>query len=118
VDEAQDAPVPLERVQARLFIYNTSNPVLLSASEARAGLLTPLLVTHSGSAFWNNVSVVPFSERSADTHALAERMMFFEPLPFVKRVVFVRTPHRGSCRVSALVMGPRARTRDPSPHVR
>jgi hypothetical protein len=30
--------------------------------------------------------------------------MFFEPLPFVKRVVFVATPHRGSYRVSTLVL--------------
>jgi hypothetical protein len=30
--------------------------------------------------------------------------MFFEPIPYVKRVVFVATPHGGSFRVSSLVM--------------
>ena len=41
---------------------------------------------------------------SGETRTLVERTMFFEPLPFVTRVVFVATPHRGSFRVSALVL--------------
>jgi hypothetical protein len=31
-----------------------------------------------------------------DERALLESLLFFEPLPFVKRVVFMATPHRGS----------------------
>ena len=42
---------------------------------------------------------------SAETRALVERTVFFKPLPFVKRVVFVATPHRGSFRVGTLVLG-------------
>jgi pimeloyl-ACP methyl ester carboxylesterase len=135
VNEVQNDPALRERVQIWLFIYNTSNPILYSASELRrtlqdivteldpegrdpalrqmvlighsqGGLLTRLMVTHSGNRFWDNVSRVPFSEvpMSAETRALFERSMFFEPLPFVKRVVFVATPHRGSYRVSTLVL--------------
>jgi hypothetical protein len=32
-----------------------------------------------------------------------EKTMFFTPLPFVTRVVFIATPHRGSFRVTTLV---------------
>ena len=135
VNEVQNDPVLRERVQLWLFLYNTSNPILLSASELRrslremvtnldpegrdpalrqmvvighsqGGLLTRLMVTQSGSRFWSNFSHTPFSEFavSAETRVLAERTFFFEPVPFVKRVVFVATPHRGSFRVSALVL--------------
>jgi pimeloyl-ACP methyl ester carboxylesterase len=135
VNELQNDPALRERVQIWLFIYNTSNPILYSASELRrtlrdivteldpegrdpalrqmvlighsqGGLLTRLMVTHSGNRFWENVSHVPFSEvrMSEETRALFARSMFFEPLPFVKRVVFVATPHHGSYRVSNLVL--------------
>jgi pimeloyl-ACP methyl ester carboxylesterase len=135
LNEVQNDPVLRERVQIWLFLYNTSNPILYSASELRrtlqdivteldpeqrdpalrqmvvighsqGGLLTRLMVTHSGTRFWDNVSRVPFSEArmSAETRALLERTMFFEPLPFVKRVVFVATPHRGSYRVGTFVL--------------
>jgi hypothetical protein len=30
--------------------------------------------------------------------------MFFEPLPFVKQIIFICTPHRGSFRVTGLVL--------------
>ena len=30
--------------------------------------------------------------------------MFFEPLPFVKEIIFICTPHRGSFRVTGLVL--------------
>jgi hypothetical protein len=42
---------------------------------------------------------------SDPTRALLERTVFFKPLPFVTRVIFVATPHRGSFRVSTLVLG-------------
>jgi pimeloyl-ACP methyl ester carboxylesterase len=136
VNEIQNDAVLRDRVQLWLFMYNTSNPILLSAAELRrslhsivkdldpdgrdpalrnmvlighsqGGLLARLMVTHSGTAFWNNVSSVPFSEAkmSESTRALFEPALFFEPLPFVKRVVFVATPHRGSYRVGSLVLG-------------
>jgi len=135
VNEVQNDPVLGERVQLWVFTYNTSNPILLSASELRraleevvadvdpdgrdpalrrmvlighsqGGLLTRLMVTQSGSRFWDNVTPTPFAEAtmSGETRTLVERTMFFEPLPFVTRVVFVATPHRGSFRVSALVL--------------
>jgi len=73
---------------------------------SQGGMLTRLMVTESGDRFWHNVSTVPFSEIKGppETLALFRDGMFFEPVPSVKRVVFIATPHRGSFRVSSLVL--------------
>ncbi len=136
LNEFQNDPVLRERVQFWLFTYNTSNPILLSASQLRdalrrllteldpdgrdpalrqmvlighsqGGLLARLMVTDSGTRFWDNVSKAPFSEIKVTpaTRDLLENTMFFKPLPFVKRVVFIATPHHGSYRVTNLVLG-------------
>ena len=74
---------------------------------SQGGLLSRLMVTQSGDRFWHNISSVPIAEAkmSDGTRAVVERTAFFEPLPFVTRVIFVATPHRGSFRVSTLVLG-------------
>lgn len=135
VNEVQNDPVLRERVQFWFFSYNTSTPVLLSAGRLRnalrdilkeldpegrdpalrrmvlighsqGGLLTRLMVTESGTRFWDNVSRVPFSQIKASraTRDLIQNTMFFEPVPSVSRVVFMCTPHRGSFRVSMLAL--------------
>src|SRR5262249_33755284 len=73
---------------------------------SQGGLLTRLLVTDSGNRFWENASSVPFSQITAspEQRALLEKAVFFKPEPFVTRVVFLATPHRGSFRVSSLVL--------------
>ncbi len=73
---------------------------------SQGGMLTRLMVTDSGNRFWNNVSKTPFSELKGPPEALAlfKNGMFFEPVPTVKQVVFIATPHRGSFRVSSLVL--------------
>jgi pimeloyl-ACP methyl ester carboxylesterase len=65
---------------------------------SQGGLLTKLTVVDSKDAFWKRISRKPFDEMRLDDEerVVIERSMFFEPLPFVKRVVFVATPHRGS----------------------
>jgi pimeloyl-ACP methyl ester carboxylesterase len=77
--------------------------VLLGHSQG--GLLARLMVTESGDRFWHNVSTKPFDEIKGSPEALRifRDGMFFEPVPAVKRVVFIATPHRGSFRVSSLV---------------
>jgi pimeloyl-ACP methyl ester carboxylesterase len=136
INELQNDPKLRGRIQFWLFSYNTSNPILLSASDLRqglqrirkevdpdgrdpaldqlvvighsqGGLLARLMVTDSGTRFWDAVTDVPFDKInvSPETRALVERAMFFEPQPYVKRVVFIATPHRGSFRVSSLVLG-------------
>ncbi|MGH3639712.1 MAG: hypothetical protein ACRDUX_11880, partial [Mycobacterium sp.] len=59
---------------------------------------TKLTAVNSGDLFWRNVSDVPIdqAELSPEARAMVEQAMFVEPLPFVRRVVFIATPQRGS----------------------
>jgi triacylglycerol esterase/lipase EstA (alpha/beta hydrolase family) len=67
---------------------------------SQGGLLTKLTVVDSGTKFWDAISKVPFEEAAPklpeDARAEIQHAMFVTPLPFVSRVVFIATPHRGS----------------------
>jgi len=65
---------------------------------SQGGLLTKLTAIDSGTRFWDNVSPHSITELkvSEEDRALLQRSMFYQPLPFVRRVVFISTPHRGS----------------------
>jgi pimeloyl-ACP methyl ester carboxylesterase len=135
LNELENDPVLRERVQFWLFNYNTSNLIVVSAMQLRdalrntvkdldpdgrdpalyrmvlighsqGGLLARLMVTDSGTRFWDNVSKVPLSELKVtpQQHELLEGSLFFKPLPFVNRVIFIATPHRGSFRASGFVL--------------
>jgi pimeloyl-ACP methyl ester carboxylesterase len=65
---------------------------------SQGGLLTKLTAIDSGTRFWDNISKVPFDDfaMEPETRQLLRQSLFVTPLPFVKRVVFISTPHRGS----------------------
>jgi pimeloyl-ACP methyl ester carboxylesterase len=65
---------------------------------SQGGLLTKMAAVAPGDKLWKNISDKGIDEMDATESLknLARRMFFFEPLPFVKRVVFISTPHRGS----------------------
>lgn len=65
---------------------------------SQGGLLAKAQVISSGDRFWRNLSDRPIGELDLkpETRELLDRAIFFEPLPFVRRVVFISTPHRGS----------------------
>lgn len=65
---------------------------------SQGGLLTKLTVVNSGSKFWDNFSKVPIEELDIkpETRDLLRRSTFVEPVPHVRRVIFVATPHRGT----------------------
>jgi hypothetical protein len=72
---------------------------------SQGGLLTKLTVVDSGDQLWRT-----FSDKHFDSLTLAEadrvylkRNFFFSPLPSVRRVVFISTPHRGSYRATSFV---------------
>jgi pimeloyl-ACP methyl ester carboxylesterase len=121
--------------QLWFFIYNSGNPIALSALKLResltaavkdldpagkdaalqqvvvighsqGGLLTKMTVVDSGSRFWDRRFKVPFEKADLDpeTRDLLRRGMFVKPLPFVKEVVFIATPHRGSYMASNFVV--------------
>jgi pimeloyl-ACP methyl ester carboxylesterase len=91
VNEIQNDPTLRTKFQVWLFMYNTSNPILLSADRLRTalqtvitdldpegqdpalrhmvvmghsqgGMLTRLMVTDSGNRFWANASSVPLDD--------------------------------------------------------
>ena len=124
-------PAIASRYQIWFFIYNSGNPIVLSAMRLResliavrkdvdpdgkdpalnqmvvighsqGGLLTKMMVVDSGNRFWNNVTSVPFDQAELDpeTRDLATRAIFFKPQPYVTRVIFIATPHRGSYMAS------------------
>jgi pimeloyl-ACP methyl ester carboxylesterase len=65
---------------------------------SQGGLLTHLTAIDPGDQLWRSVSDKPFESIETDPEIKMglRRGLFFKPLPFVKRVVFISTPHRGS----------------------
>jgi pimeloyl-ACP methyl ester carboxylesterase len=132
----QSDPEVRKRFQIWMYLYSSSQPVLVSGAELRdaitnkihaldplgqdsalqqmvvighsqGGLLTKLTATHSGSRLWNALNTnrledVPMKE---EQRAQIRRLVFLEPLPSVKRVVFISTPHRGSYKAGQFVAG-------------
>ena len=62
------------------------------------GLLCHSLAVSSGDRFWQLHSDRPFQEILGPPEVLTElrQFLFFEPMPSVRRVVYLATPHRGS----------------------
>jgi len=120
-------PVLRERYQIWQFLYRSSNPLMVSASELRAeltatiqrldpdgkdaalrqmvvighsqgGLLTKLTATDTGDQLWRTISDKPLADAdfTEAQRELIRSMIFLQPLPFVGRVIFISTPHRGS----------------------
>jgi hypothetical protein len=65
---------------------------------SQGGLLTKMTAIDSGDVFWRGISSKPFDEvkLAADDKELLRNVAFVKPLPFVRRVMFLATPHRGS----------------------
>ncbi|GAB6191061.1 esterase/lipase family protein [Desulfocastanea catecholica] len=77
--------------------------VVIGHSQGR--ILTKMSAVHSGDVLWNAVSDKSLEQMDLDPEDenSIRSMLFFEPLPFVKRVVFISTPHRGSYLTKAWV---------------
>jgi pimeloyl-ACP methyl ester carboxylesterase len=78
---------------------------------SQGGLLTKLTAIDTGTRLWNNLTAKPFDSVNLppETRELLRQSMFFTPLPFVKRVVFVSTPHRGALMAGGRLSGIAAR---------
>ncbi len=135
VNELQGVPFLRENFQVWLFSYETGQPIgysagllreslqravdeldpegrdpnlrrMVVAGHSQGGLLTKLTAVDSGGAFYR--SDVPFEEldlTEEERHVIG-RSIFFEPLPFVERVIFIATPHRGSFLASFRLANP------------
>ena len=121
-----------ENYEIWLFMYNTGNPIAYSArllrealveavkqldpenqdpglkqmvvmGHSQGGLLTKMTVIDSGTQLWP-FSVPPEELTVSDeTREMLARSLLLKPLPFVRRVVFMATPHRGSYQALGLL---------------
>jgi pimeloyl-ACP methyl ester carboxylesterase len=73
---------------------------MVIVGHSQGGMLTKLTAVDSGTRFWDASFTVPLErlDLSPEARELLQNSLFFEPLPFVRRVVFIATPHRGSYR--------------------
>ena len=125
INEVSNDPRFWENYEIWLFMYNTGNPVAYSGmllrdalikvvkeldpdgnepglkrmvvmGHSQGGLLTKMTVIDSGMHLWP--FKVPPEELDIDveTRDLLTHALLIKPLPFVRRVVFIATPHRGS----------------------
>ncbi|HWP65529.1 MAG TPA: alpha/beta hydrolase [Candidatus Limnocylindria bacterium] len=78
---------------------------MVLVGHSQGGLLAKLMVVESGDRFWRNVSDEPFDEvpMAPEARALLQEGMFVSPLPFVREVIFIATPHGGSYQAGGLV---------------
>jgi pimeloyl-ACP methyl ester carboxylesterase len=65
---------------------------------SQGGLLAKMTAIDSGSRLWDTISQRPLDDLILrdDTREQLRRTLFLQPLPFVRRVIFIATPHRGS----------------------
>jgi pimeloyl-ACP methyl ester carboxylesterase len=78
-----------------------SDPALdnmVVVGHSMGGMLAKMMAQNTGDEFWNALITVPRDQfkASPEQRKFVEDMLVFEPLPFVRRVVFIATPHRGS----------------------
>jgi hypothetical protein len=72
---------------------------------SQGGLLAKMSVIATGSRLWDGVSREPLEQLKLTdaTRAELRRYLFVEPLPFVERVIFMCTPHRGSFQARNII---------------
>jgi pimeloyl-ACP methyl ester carboxylesterase len=78
---------------------------MVIVGHSQGGLLTKCVAIETGDRLWRVFSTQPIEELdvSETEREKIRHFLFFEPLPFVSRVVFISTPHRGSYLASGFV---------------
>ena len=78
---------------------------MVLVGHSMGGLHAKMMVVAPGTALWDSVSRRPFCEvqMQPEVREFVGPLFFFEPLPFVKRVVYMATPHAGSSLASRAV---------------
>ncbi len=73
---------------------------------SQGGLLVKMTAIDSGTRIWDAISRKPLDrmEVTAPTRELIERALIVSPLPFVRRVIFIATPHGGSVAATGLIV--------------
>jgi hypothetical protein len=78
---------------------------MVLVGHSMGGLLSKLQVTAGGDDYWRTLSKKTFNEIKApeDVRDKVRPAFFFEPQPFIRQVVCIGTPHRGSSYGDAAV---------------
>ena len=101
------APIGADRVTVRQAYAQVGTNALLRQmiviGHSQGGLLTKLTATSTGDRMWRAFSDKPIEEFpiAEAQRAQLRHLLFLEPLPFVRRVIFISTPHRGSYLASS-----------------
>ena len=71
---------------------------MVLVGHSMGGLLSKMMVQDSNLTLWDATINVPRDQfkSSPETQEALDSRLIFQPLPFVTRVVFIATPHRGS----------------------
>ncbi len=90
----------LEEARRRFDPENTDTSLdrMVLIGHSMGGLLAKMMVVESGTRLWRDVSDRPFEqlEGEPEDRELLGQALLVKPLPEVRRVVFIATPHRGS----------------------
>jgi pimeloyl-ACP methyl ester carboxylesterase len=132
VNELVNDPRFWENYEIWLFMYNTGNPVAYSAmllrealtrmvneldpggtdaglqrmvviGHSQGGLLTKMTAIDSGNNLWPFKVPPDQLDLDGEDRELLTKSLLIKPLPFVRRVVFIATPHRGSYQALGLL---------------
>jgi hypothetical protein len=132
VNELENDPRFWQNYEIWLFMYNTGSPIAYSALQLRdalvsivgdldpegkdPGLKNMVLAGHSQGGLLTKLTVIdsdmklwPFSvppeelDVSSETRDLLTRGLILKPLPFVKEIIFIATPQRGSYQALGLL---------------
>lgn len=71
---------------------------MVVVAHSMGGLLAEFVIQNSGTDYWAVVSPKPLQsyDLTPEESGFISNTLFFSPLPYVSRVVFISTPHRGS----------------------
>jgi pimeloyl-ACP methyl ester carboxylesterase len=102
-------PIPISAAQLRSALReargsldpehtDTALDQMVLVGHSMGGLLSKMMAQDSGTELWNAVITVPRDQFKAppETKQALDNALIFQRLPFVQRVIFIATPHRGS----------------------
>jgi pimeloyl-ACP methyl ester carboxylesterase len=80
---------------------------LVIIGHSQGGMLTKLAAVQTGDRLWNAMSRKPLDqmEISDEEKRLFREALFVDPVPSVRRVIFIATPHRGSFLAASWIGG-------------